>query len=121
MKLILCLTALTGLQLAMAQNVSDCTDIAAGLDTTPIVPITGECKKKKCYLRMTLYNNHYVDCVKACKKRSRACKHYILFKMFVVNVSTLKVMPIQWWIYCMLGAPIELYSYSKLEKAMCQK
>lgn len=43
MKLILCLTALTGLQLALTQNVSDCTDIAASLGTTPIDPITGEC------------------------------------------------------------------------------
>ena len=46
MKLILCLTVLAGLQLAaLAQNVSDCTDIAASLDTTPIDPITGEYKK----------------------------------------------------------------------------
>ena len=47
MKLILCLTVLAGLQLAaLAQNVSDCTDIAASLDTTPIDPITGEYHKE---------------------------------------------------------------------------
>ena len=42
MKLFLCLTALAGLQLTLAQNVSDCTDIAADLGTTPMDPATGK-------------------------------------------------------------------------------
>ena len=36
------LTAIAGLQLTVAQDVTDCTDIAAGLNTMPIDPITGK-------------------------------------------------------------------------------
>ena len=44
MKLALLMIALAGLQLTLAQDVTDCTDIAAGLDTMPIDPVTGEKK-----------------------------------------------------------------------------
>ena len=36
------LIAVAGLQLTVAQDVTDCTDIAAGLNTMPIDPITGK-------------------------------------------------------------------------------
>ena len=36
------LMALAGLQLILAQDVTDCTDIAADLDTMPIDPVTGK-------------------------------------------------------------------------------
>ena len=39
---LLTIIALAGLQFALAQNVTDCTDIAAGLETIAIDPITGE-------------------------------------------------------------------------------
>ena len=38
------LIAFAGLQLALTQDVTDCTDIAAGLDTMPIDPVTGKDK-----------------------------------------------------------------------------
>ena len=38
----LLLIAVAGLQLTVAQDITDCTDIAAGLNTMPIDPITGK-------------------------------------------------------------------------------
>lgn len=39
----LLLTTMTGLQLTRAQGgVTDCTNISDGLETTPIIPVTGE-------------------------------------------------------------------------------
>ena len=38
------LIAIAGLQLTLAQDVTDCTDIASGLNTMPIDPVTGKIK-----------------------------------------------------------------------------
>ena len=38
----LLLVFIAGLQFTLAQNVTDCTDISAGLETSPIDPVTGE-------------------------------------------------------------------------------
>ena len=38
------LIAIAGFQLTLAQDVTDCTDIAAGLNTMPIDPVTGKIK-----------------------------------------------------------------------------
>lgn len=35
------LTLVAGFQLALAQDVTDCTDISVDLGTTPITPVTG--------------------------------------------------------------------------------
>ena len=44
----LLLTAVAGLQLTLAQDVTDCTDIAAGLNTMPIDPVTGKAPTMIC-------------------------------------------------------------------------
>lgn len=46
MKFFQVLTAiiLAGSQLIIAQDITDCTDIAAGLNTLPIIPVTGKQK-----------------------------------------------------------------------------
>ena len=46
MKFLQVLTAivLAGSQLILAQDITDCTDIAASLNTLPITPVTGEQK-----------------------------------------------------------------------------
>lgn len=42
------LIAVAGLQLTLAQDVTDCTDIAAGLNTMPIDPVTGKAPTMIC-------------------------------------------------------------------------
>ena len=39
---LLCIAMAASLRLAVAQNVTDCTDISASLGTTPIDPVIGE-------------------------------------------------------------------------------
>lgn len=42
MKFLQAIFVLAGFQLILAQDITDCTDIAAGLNTLPITPVTGK-------------------------------------------------------------------------------